>query len=103
MEVMNAAFESDCRTLLDRFFAAYPDAAMQKRAYKALQLLRASEKPLKGKAAGWAAGILYAAATDGRITCGVPKVLNAEFEQLMGVSMGTARYRAARVKEIILW
>jgi hypothetical protein len=101
MDVMPAAFESDCRALLDRFFAAHPDATMQKQAMKALRMLRASEKPLKGKAEGWAAGIIYAIVRDGHIPCGVPGFLNAEFEQLMGVTMGTARYRAARVLELL--
>lgn len=44
MEVISQDFESACRTLLDRFFAAYPDATMQQRCYKALLLLRASER-----------------------------------------------------------
>jgi len=62
-------------------------------------MLRASEKPLKGKPEGWAAGIIYAVTTGGRFPCGVPRWLNTEFEQFMGVTMGTARYRAARVRE----
>ncbi len=90
-----------CRAQLDRFFAAHPDATMRKRAMKALRILRGSEKPLKGKPEGWAAGIIYAVATDGHIPCGVPGLLNAEFEQLMGVTMGTARYRAARVMDLL--
>jgi hypothetical protein len=100
MEVLPPEFENDCHLLLDRFFKAHPDAVMQKRALKALRLLRASEKPLKGKAEGWAAGIIYAVATYDRPPVGVPGLLNDEFEALMGVSMGTARYRAARVKEL---
>ena len=70
---------------------------------KALRLLRASDKPFAGKTESWAAGIIYLAATDGRITCGVPGVLNGEFERITGVTMSTARKRAARVKEIILF
>ena len=101
MDMLPPEFENDCHLLLDRFFTAHPDAAMQKRALKALRLLRASEKPLKGKAGGWAAGIIYAAATYDRPPVGVPGLLNSEFEALMGVSMGTARYRAARVRELL--
>lgn len=103
MDVITPEFEAACRAQLDRFFEAYPDAAMQKRAMKALRMLRASEKPLKGKAEGWAAGIIYAVATDGRFPCGVPGVLNAEFEHFMGVTMGTARYRSARVRKLVAW
>ncbi len=95
------SFEEDCRQYLDRFFIQWPDAATQERVNKTLRLLRASEKPLQGKAQGWAAGIIYFAATDGRFPCGVPGVLNAEFAEFMGVSMETARDRAARVKEIV--
>ena len=101
MDVLSPEFEAQCRLHLDRFFVQWPDAAMQQRANKTLRLLRATEKPLKGKTEGWAAGIIYVVATDGRFPCGVPGVLNAEFEQFMGVTMGTARYRAARVKEIV--
>lgn len=101
MNVIAPDFEAECRVHLDRFFAAYPNNAMEKRAHKALRMLTASEKPLKGKVEGWAAGIIYAIATDGHIPCGIPEVLNADFVALMQVSMETTRYRAARIKEII--
>ncbi|MCC7408886.1 MAG: hypothetical protein IT442_12495 [Phycisphaeraceae bacterium] len=101
MNVTTSEFEAACRAHLDRFFAEHPASVDQLRAYKALRLLRAGEKPLRGKAEGWAAGIIYAVATDGRFPCGVPGVLNAEFEQLMGVTMSTVRYRAARVMELV--
>ena len=101
MNATTPEFEADCRSHLDRFFAAYPDATMEKRAHKALRLLRASEKPIKGKAEGWAAGIIYAVGTYDRPPVGVPNVLNSEFEKLMGVSMGTARNRAAAVREFM--
>ena len=94
-------FEEQCRVHLDRFFAVQPGVRYQARAYKALRLLRASEKPLHGKPEGWAAGIIYYLATDGHIPCGVSGMLNAEFEALMGVSMDTVRTRAARVRELV--
>lgn len=102
MNAITPEFECACRALLDRFFASYPDATMQSRANKALRLLRASEKPLKGKPEGWAAGIIYAVYTDGHFPCGVPNILNADFVQFMGASMETARYRAARVMELLV-
>lgn len=40
MPATDREFESTCRKQLDRFFAAHPDAAMQKRALKALRLVR---------------------------------------------------------------
>lgn len=100
MTTISTEFESACREHLDRFFATYPNAVMQQRALHALRLLRAAEKPPAGKAEGWAAGIIYAVATDGRVRCGVPGLLNSEFERFMGVTMSTVRYRAARVREL---
>lgn len=103
MNATSPEFEAECRTLLDRYFASHADATMQMQAHKALRMLRASEKPLQGKAEGWAAGIIYAVANDGCFPCGVPGLLNSEFEQFMGVTMSTIRYRAARVKELIIF
>ena len=101
MTATDPAFESACRRHLDRFFTAHPDLVLQQRTLKALRLLRASDRPLAGKTEGWAAGIIYAVATDGRIPCGVPGVLNREFERLMGVTMSTVRQRAARVRDLV--
>ncbi|MEX0654159.1 MAG: DUF6398 domain-containing protein [Phycisphaeraceae bacterium] len=103
MTMTDHTFESACREHLDHFFTAHPDPVLQQRAMKALRLLRTSDQPLTGKTKGWAAGIVYVAATDGRITCGVPGVLNSEFEQIMGVTMSTVRKRAARVKELVVF
>jgi len=103
MNATTPEFEAACQALIGKYFAAHPNPAMQKQATKALRMLRSSEKPLKGKAEGWAAGILYAVANDGRYRCGVPGLLNAEFEQFMGVTMSTARYRAARVMELVMF
>jgi len=96
----NAEFESACREHIDRFFAAHPDEAVQKRAHKALRLLRTIEPPPKGKPEGWAAGIIYAVFNDGKIPVGVPGLLNSEFEQMMDVTMSTVRKRAARVRDL---
>lgn len=99
MTATSTEFESACREHLDRFFTIYPDALMQQRALHALRLLRAREKPPMGKLEGWAAGNIYAVTTDGRSPCGVPGLLNREFERFMSVIMSTVRHRAARVKE----
>ncbi len=102
---MNSAtsseFESECRVLLDRYYAANHDIQKEKQAQKLLRLLRASEKPIKGKVDGWAAGIVYAVATDAQIQKGVPGISNSEFEKLMGVRMATVYARAAKVREFI--
>ena len=101
MNAISPEFETKCRDLIDRFFAAQPNNKLQKRAHKALRMLRASDKPLKGKAEGWATGIIYAVHNDGCIPCGVPGMLNSEFVKFMNVSMETTRYRAARVMDLM--
>jgi hypothetical protein len=37
---------------MDRFFAEWPNGNLQEKANKVLRMLRASPKPLSGKAAG---------------------------------------------------
>ncbi|MGE5610377.1 MAG: hypothetical protein ACM359_14075 [Bacillota bacterium] len=102
MEIMSPEFESACRAHLDRFFQARPDdAVMKKRAATALHLLKLNDRPLKGDPLGWAAGIIYAVGTYDRPRLGVPGLLNSEFMELMGVSMETARRRAAVVRELM--
>ena len=90
-----------CREHLDRFFTRYPDPTFQQRAAKALRFLSPGDAPLAGKPQGWAAGIVYALANRGRRACGVPGILNAEFEQFFRVSMSTVRKRAAQVLRAI--
>ena len=101
MALTNQDAELACRERLELFFGSYRDAAMQKSALKALRFLTACDKPLLGKPEGWAAGIVYALATRGRRACGVPGVLNSEFEQFFGVSMGTICKRAAQIEEML--
>jgi hypothetical protein len=101
MDASPRDLESACLANLVRFFAAHPDAALQKRVLRALRVLRISDKPLAGRAEGWAAGIIYAVTNQDRQGCGVPGILNQEFEVMMGVSMNTARKRAAQVKQLM--
>lgn len=103
MEATTVTFEQECQEHLDRFFARWPNQHLQEKANRALRMLRASIKPLKGKTEGWAAGVIYFAVTDGRIPCGVPEVSNAEFSEFMGVPMETARRRSGRVRDIVLF
>lgn len=100
MNTSDRDLESACRQHLVHFFAAHPDPALQDRAMRALRFLRCGDKPLEGKAEGWAAGIIYAVANQYRQACGVPGVLNREFEAIMGVSMSTIRLRAAQVQRL---
>lgn len=90
-----------CRDQLDRFFASYGDANMQKTAMKALRFLAAGDERMRGKPEGWAAGIVYALANRYRRACGVPGMLNAEFEEFFGVTMSTVYKRAAEVERAL--
>lgn len=90
-----------CRERLERFFDEHPDAATRSRALKALRLLTACEKPLRGKPEGWAAGIIYGVVNRDRRACGVPGLLNSEVEAFFGVSMGTIRRRAAQIERLL--
>jgi len=101
MGMTNRDCELACRKHLERFFDDHPDAAMKKRALKALRFLAVGDKPLSGKSEGWAAGIIYAVANRDRQACGVPGLLNSEFESLVGVSMGTIRKRAAQIERLL--
>lgn len=97
MNTSDRELDLACKGYLDSFFTSYRHSALEKSAGKALRVLLASGKPLLGKPAGWAAGIVYAMANDGRYPCGVPGVLNADVEDFFGVSIGTIRKRAAQV------
>ena len=90
-----------CREQLGRFFASYGDAKMQKAAMKALRFLAADDEPMRGKPEGWAARIVYGLANRDRRACGVPWMLNAEFEEFFGVTMSTIRKRAAQVERAL--
>lgn len=98
---MTPATETACREHLDRFFASYGDAKMQKAAAKALRFLAACDEPMGGKPEGWAAGFVYALANRDRRACGVPWMLNAEFEEFFGVTMSTVYKRAAQVERAL--
>jgi hypothetical protein len=101
MALTNQDAELACRERLELFFGSYRDGEMQKSALKTLRFLAACDKPLLGKPEGWAAGIIYALANRGRRACGVPGVLNSDFEQCFGVTMGTIRKRAAQIEELL--
>ena len=91
-----------CREHLDRFFANYGDVKMQKAAMKALRFLAADDEPMRGKPEGWAAGIVYALANRDRRACGLPGMLNAEFDDFFGVTMSKVYNRAAQVERAMV-
>ena len=93
--------QTECRIYLDRFFTHYRAPSMRKSAEKVLRFLAVSDEPMNGKPEGWAAGIIYAIANLNRRACGVPGILNADLEDLFGVTMSTIRKRAAQVTRAI--
>ena len=97
MATTNSDAERQCREHLDRFFASYRNAALKRSCQKALRFLTALDDPVRGKPEGWAAGIVYAVANRYCRPCGVPGILNADFERFSGVSRSTIRKRAAQV------
>jgi len=103
MDATNQDCERAYRGLLDGFFRRHPNAAMEKRALKVLRLLLGSDASLAGASGGWTAGIIYAVANRDRRACGVPGILNSDFEALFGVSMGTVRKRAAQIAGLLDW
>ena len=103
MDVTNQDCVLACRELLEGFFANHPDETAQERAVRVLRFLTADNRLLGGRPEGWAAGIIYAVANRDRQACGVPRLLNSEFEAFFGVSMGTIRRRAAQIAELLAW
>ena len=101
MHVKQSRVNGACSDHLDRFFVSYGDTKMQKAAMKALRYLAAGDEPMRGKPEGWAAGIVYALANRDRRACGVPGMLNAEFEEFFGVTMSTVYKRAAQVERAL--
>ena len=97
MAPANPDAERQCREHLDRFFESYLNPVLKRSSKKALRLMAAFDEPLTGRPEGWAAGIIYAMANRHRIPCGVPGLLNADFERVFGVTMSTVRKRAAQV------
>lgn len=91
--------EAACQDCLKWFFSEYKCLVhLQDKSVAVLRLLVASGVRLTGNPAGWAAGIVYAVANDGRFPCGVPGFLNADFEKAFGVTMSTVRKRAWAVR-----
>jgi hypothetical protein len=87
-----------CRECLKRFFAQYPNVGREAESTRVLTELVAGGHALSGKAAGWAAGIVYAVSCT---ICGVPGVFNREMEEAFGVSMSTVYQRAADVRRAV--
>lgn len=94
-------FETACRDCLSRYFKLYPEPSIEKRAARLVRLLGACEESRLGKAEGWALGLVYLLANRDRRAVGFPGALNAEVEELFGVSMSTIRKRAAQVDRLL--
>jgi hypothetical protein len=105
MNTINHEVEIECTEILNIFFDRNLDPklneALRKRSLKALRFLAAGDRPLLGKPAGWAAGIVYALDNRERNRCGITGVLNKDAEELFGVKMGTIRTRATQIDNIL--
>ncbi len=98
MNMKGLLFEETCRQLYADFFGRYPNGELRELTDRALAALLKLEVDFSGGAAGWAAGIVYAVGSTG---CGVPGVLNADFEKAFGTTMNTVRRRAAEVERLL--
>ena len=81
---------------LKDFFARHPNPALKAKTLQAMRAVQRNVACPAGNPSGWAGGILYAAANDGKTPVGIPGLLNSEVEKFFGVTMGTIRRRAAR-------
>ena len=98
MIARNPSFVETCTRLYIDFFEKYPNNDLCDRVSLALAAMLKRKKAFPGAAAGWAAGIVYAASSIG---AGVPGILNNELEQAFGVKMSTIYKRAAQVRKIL--
>ena len=98
---MNENMDQDCRGLLAAFFTRFPNPSLQVEANRILKTLLTCGIPMHGKTGGWAGGIIYAAANQGRRACGVPGLLNKECEAFFSVSMGTVYKRAWQIRRLL--
>ena len=94
--------DQDCRRLLATFFTRFPNPCLQAETNRALKRLLAHQIPMPGKPGGWAGGIIYAVANQGRRACGVPGLLNQEFEDFFSISMGTIYKRAWQIRRLLV-
>jgi hypothetical protein len=101
MIALNKTKDWDCGQFLTAFFKNYPDPNLQVKADRSLKKLLARKIPLSGKPGGWAAGIIYAVANEGRLPCGMPGLLNKECEEFFHVTMGTIYKRAAKIGQLL--
>jgi hypothetical protein len=102
MIAMNKNMDQDYRKLLAAFFTRFPNPRLQVEVNRALKRLLTCKILMPGKPGGWAGGIIYALANQGRRACGVPNLLNKEFEEFFNVSMGTIYKRAWQIRRLLV-
>jgi hypothetical protein len=101
MIALNKTIDQVCRQLLAAFFKKFPNARLQAETNRALKKLLAHQIPMPGKPSGWVAGIIYAVANQNRWPCGVPGLLNKEYETFFKVTMGTIYKRAWQIRGLL--
>ena len=101
MIATNKTVDPSCQQLLTAFFTKFPDTLLQDEVNHALKRLLAYPTPMAGKPGGWAGGIIYAVANQGRRACGLPGLLNQECEEFFNVSMETIYRRAWQIRRLL--
>ena len=102
MIAQNKSPDQVCRQLLARFFKQFPHIHLKSDTNRVLKMILAQQIPMLGKPGGWAGGIIYAVANQGRRPCGVPALLNKECERFFNVSMSTIYKRAWRIRRFLI-
>ena len=98
MQAQERQLEGACASLYIGFFEKFPNDNLRDLVSHALALLLKRQADLPGDPGGWAGGIVYAVASGG---CGVPGVMNADFEEAFGTKMATIRKRAEQVRQVL--
>ena len=89
----------ECERLLTTFCDRFPNEDFQNVAFTWLQKLFVHCDCLSGQPAGWAGGVAYAIKEWTPLKCAV--ALNADFEDIFGISMGVIRKRADQIWTIL--
>jgi len=93
------SIRKECERLLTAFCDRFPNEEFQNEAYTWLQKLFVHCDSFSGQPAGWAGGVVYVVKE--WTTCKCPEVLNADMEEIFGMSMDVIRKRAYQVWEIL--
>ena len=98
MITKNQTPEQACQKMIKSFFAKYPNPHLKTEAGRIFKEFLTQKIDMRGKPGGWAGGIIYAAANRYSRACGVPGLLNKDFEEFFETSRSVIYKRAARFR-----